>query len=80
MQKQDLSDLLDEGTIPIPLFNLPNFFQATRLFLRLWITEQTKHRLFRWYIKMLSYIAESEVTYGTVPGLATESETIGTES
>lgn len=75
----DIQDLLDEGTVPIPSFNISNFFQATKLFLQLWIIEQTKHRLFRWYIKMLDYIAQSEATYGTVPELATGSEITDTE-
>lgn len=78
--EQDLSNLLDEGTVPIPPFNLSNFFQASKLFLQLWIIEQTKHRLFRWYIKMLDYIAQSEADYGRVPDLATGPEVTSTES
>jgi len=78
--RQDLSNLLDEGTVPIPPFNLSNFFQVTRLFLHLWIVEQTKHRLFRWYIKMLDYIANNEVEYGRVPELATSAEATESES
>lgn len=76
----NIQDLLDEGTIPIPLFSVPNFFQATKLFLHLWIIEQTKHRLFRWYIKMLDYIANNEVKYGRVSELATSTEITDTES
>ena len=76
---QDIQDLLDEGTIPIPPFNLSNFFQASKLFLHLWIIEQTKHRLFRWYLQMLDYIANNEANYGRVPVVASESETISTE-
>jgi len=71
---QQVSQLLDENIIPIPLFNFSNFFQATKLFLRLWIIEQTKHRLFRWYIKMLDYIAKVETDYGRVPTVATSTE------
>jgi len=74
--QENLSQLLDEGTIPIPPFNLSNFLQASRLFLRLWITEYTKHRLFRWYLRMLDYIAQNEVEYGRVYNLATEPEII----
>jgi len=70
----NIQDLLNEDIIPIPPFNLLNFFQATRLFLQLWIIEQTKHRLFRWYIKMLDYIAKAKTDYGNIPELVTESE------
>ena len=76
---QDIQDLLDTGTIPIPSFNLSNFFQASKLFLHLWIIEQTKHRLFRWYIKMLDYITQNEVDYGRVPDVVTESEVTSAE-
>ncbi len=76
---RDLSSLLDEGTIPIPAFNLSNFFQASKLFLRLWIIEHTKHRLFRWYLRMLDYIAQNEVEYGRVPELAASTEITDTE-
>ena len=76
----DIQDLLDEGTIPIPPFNASNFFQASRMFFQLWITEQTKHRLFKWYLGMLDYIAQNEADYGTVPDVATEPEITSTES
>ena len=80
MVDDSIQELLDEGIIPIPLFNFSNFFQASKMFLRLWIIEQTKHRLFRWYIKMLDYIANVEVTYGRVPELASEPEITESES
>ena len=74
-----IQDLLGEGTIPIPPFNLSNFFQASKLFLHLWIIEHTKHRLFRWYLRMLDYIANNEVDYGRVPVVAPESEVTSAE-
>lgn len=70
----DLSRLLDEGTIPIPPLNTSNFMEALRMFLGLWITEHTKHRLFRWYLQMLNYIAQNEVDYGRVSIVVTSPE------
>lgn len=42
----------------IPPCTVKNFLNATLVFLKLWITEQTLHRIYKWYVAMLAYIAE----------------------
>lgn len=60
--------------ISVPEFNWSNFIQATKMFISLWITEQTKHRLYKWYLYMLDYIAQNEVSYGRLPDVVTSTE------
>ena len=45
---------------PIPECTFGNFAEAFGMALRYWLIEQTKHRIFNWYIKLVRYVVERE--------------------
>ena len=57
------TDILPSILDDIPPLTSENFFKVLKTFLRLWLTENTLHRLYRWYVAMLEYISNSEKTY-----------------
>ena len=57
----------------VPSFGARNFFRVLGRFLHLWLIDNTKHRLFYWYMLMLNYIAGAE-RHGGVPNLASTAE------
>ena len=48
------------GNAPIPPCTLGNFAEVFGMAFKYWVTEQTKHRVFNWYIKMVRYVVGKE--------------------